>query len=348
MSPMASVPLGFVNAVLLVIVAIRLATRADGSVNRLFLATIAVAALQSVLLGLRWGYGIETFRPLQLLLASIIPPLAWIGFSRFAAAHAPTLARPRLLLHLLPPLAIALIRFARPSLTDVALVLVYLGYGTALLVLARSGPDGLDRVKLDGAIPLHRALQITGIALLVRGGGLHAARFSGLGGLCFLVLLGWAAVAAGQSKPAPDEKEAPAATAAASPPASDADDARVVADLDALMQAKALYRNPELSLDLLARKLVIPSRRISTAVNRVRAMNVSQYVNEHRIADACRRLSETDEPITQILFEVGFQTKSNFNREFLRLTGRSPSAWRAERKQAGGSAQMRPLFRSAG
>lgn len=34
------------------------------------------------------------------------------------------------------------------------------------------------------------------------------------------------------------------------------------------------------------------------------------------------------------MFEVGFLTKSNFNREFLRVTGKSPSAWRAERKAA--------------
>ena len=36
----------------------------------------------------------------------------------------------------------------------------------------------------------------------------------------------------------------------------------------------------------------------------------------------------------QIMFEVGFLTKSNFNREFLRVTGKSPSACRAERKAA--------------
>jgi AraC-like DNA-binding protein len=100
--------------------------------------------------------------------------------------------------------------------------------------------------------------------------------------------------------------------------------------LEAALQGRNLYRNPELSLDRLARKLVIPARRISGAVNRVRGMNVSQYVNEHRVRDACRRLAETDDPVTQIMFEAGFQTKSNFNREFLRVTGKSPSAWRAE------------------
>jgi AraC-like DNA-binding protein len=39
-------------------------------------------------------------------------------------------------------------------------------------------------------------------------------------------------------------------------------------------------------------------------------------------------LAFTDEPVTQVMFEAGFQTKSNFNREFLRVTGMSPSDYR--------------------
>ncbi|MBB5533605.1 AraC-like DNA-binding protein [Rhizobium giardinii] len=38
--------------------------------------------------------------------------------------------------------------------------------------------------------------------------------------------------------------------------------------------------------------------------------------------------------MTEIMFEAGFSTKSNFNREFRRVTGVSPSHYRAEaRKQ---------------
>ena len=43
-----------------------------------------------------------------------------------------------------------------------------------------------------------------------------------------------------------------------------------------------------------------------------------------------RLLAATNAPITQILLDVGFQTKSNFNREFLRVTGLNPSAWRQQ------------------
>jgi AraC-like DNA-binding protein len=70
-------------------------------------------------------------------------------------------------------------------------------------------------------------------------------------------------------------------------------------------------------------------RQVSNAVNRVKSMSVSQYVNDYRVREACRLLADTDEPITRIMFDAGFQTKSNFNREFLRVTGMSPKAWRA-------------------
>jgi AraC-like DNA-binding protein len=52
--------------------------------------------------------------------------------------------------------------------------------------------------------------------------------------------------------------------------------------------------------------------------------NVSQYTNDFRIAEACRLLRETDMSVTAAMFESGFQTKSNFNREFRRVTFPQP------------------------
>jgi Helix-turn-helix domain len=48
------------------------------------------------------------------------------------------------------------------------------------------------------------------------------------------------------------------------------------------------------------------------------------HLNEFCVGDACQRLAETARSIVQIMFEVGFLTRSNFNREFRRATGKSP------------------------
>ena len=50
-------------------------------------------------------------------------------------------------------------------------------------------------------------------------------------------------------------------------------------------------------------------------------------------------------PVTSVMFESGFQIKSNFNREFLRVTGMSPSEYRRANMPARGvtsAAQVGP------
>lgn len=54
----------------------------------------------------------------------------------------------------------------------------------------------------------------------------------------------------------------------------------------------------------------------------------TDYVASLRIGRACRLLSETEKPITEICYEVGYTNLSNFNRSFLRHVGKSPSAYR--------------------
>ncbi|MDR3376582.1 MAG: AraC family transcriptional regulator [Ancalomicrobiaceae bacterium] len=57
-----------------------------------------------------------------------------------------------------------------------------------------------------------------------------------------------------------------------------------------------------------------------------------EYINHLRIYKACQLLAETDDQITSIALEVGYDTLSTFNRNFMRLNGRTPSAFRAERR----------------
>ncbi len=50
----------------------------------------------------------------------------------------------------------------------------------------------------------------------------------------------------------------------------------------------------------------------------------SQFLNEIRIANACKLLHNTDLNISQICYESGFNNISNFNRQFKRITGITP------------------------
>lgn len=49
------------------------------------------------------------------------------------------------------------------------------------------------------------------------------------------------------------------------------------------------------------------------------------FLNEYRIQKACNFLSEPDNSIAQVAYEVGFTNLSNFNRQFKRLKGQTPT-----------------------
>jgi AraC-like DNA-binding protein len=346
---MIFVPLPFVVALLLAILLIRMLRQGDGALaeKRPFLLLIGFYGLQSVVIGIRWGYDIIEIMPLQSLIATTIAALAWVCFRGLAMEEQPTLSQ--FWPHLLPTAAIAVFIALYPEPISLAIILIFLGYGTALLWLARHGPDALVASRLDGAMLSYRSLQITGFALIAsaitdviigfdftRTGGIHAGAIVALGNVIVLLILGTAAsVASGGSSVEATSIEQPQP-----PPPATEEDSAVAAALDTLMRARQLFRDPELNLTRIARKMNLPARRVSTAVNRIHGMSVSQYVNDFRIRAACEQLVGTDHPITQVMFDSGFISKSNFNREFARMNGESPTQFRKRRvpRESGGAA----------
>jgi AraC-like DNA-binding protein len=63
--------------------------------------------------------------------------------------------------------------------------------------------------------------------------------------------------------------------------------------------------------------------------------SVSEYLCKLRIGRACMRLVETDLPVSMIAFEVGLSNLANFNRQFRRLRGVTPSSYRKSFQQRG-------------
>lgn len=57
-------------------------------------------------------------------------------------------------------------------------------------------------------------------------------------------------------------------------------------------------------------------------------MNFSDYLNNCRINQACYMLKNTDKPITEIAYEVGYKTLRSFNRNFLKYAQQTPLKYR--------------------
>ncbi|KLN61201.1 hypothetical protein WH96_08590 [Kiloniella spongiae] len=334
---MLFIPLSFVVALLLLIFLVQ-GILSGGALqkSRLFQALIVLYAVLSVLIGIRWGYGVLTFLPLQSILAASWASLAWLSFRSFAG-QGREISFSKDWYHLLPTLLVIALIQVWPDPIDIALIVIYLFYGLTLLRLAVSGPDCLNAVRLSEAPRTHLALWVTSIILIAFAGvdifisydfrfmdGQLSGVVVSFANVPALFLLGVAASVVGQTVTVQSgdigDKQ----------PSRDIEpeDQGILIKIEELLEEKSIYQDYDLSLDRLARKSGVTSRRISGAINRLRGQNVSQFINEYRVAEACRRLAETNESITNIMLESGFQTKSNFNREFKRVTGQSPKEWR--------------------
>ena len=343
---MISIPLSFVVSLILCLILVRM-IRHGAAEFGLFPLLVGVFAVQATVAGLSWDVGWQPARLIQPVLAAVLPALSFAAFDRLRHHDRPRPLWP----HLLPAVAIALfVAFWRLPI-DVALFVICMGYGIALLVVARHGPSALSAVRFSDERTAYHALLAVAALLIITaavdavisidlflGNGDRARTLLMAAKLAWLGVAGYAATAAGDSRPE-TETEAGAETrpAGEAAPTGEEDtseaDAAVVGRIEALMAERQLYRDPDLTLERLARRAGIPARQISAALNRVHGRNVSQIVNEYRVRDAQRRLKETDEPVTVVMLEAGFGTKSNFNREFLRVTGMTPSAYR----RAGGA-----------
>lgn len=335
---MPSIPLPYVVSLVLCLILVRMIRHGAGQFG-LFPLLVAAFAVQAALSGLNWNAGWAPARLIQPVLAALLPALSFVAFDRLRHHERPTPLWP----HLLPALLAAALVATWRGPIDGLLFAVYLGYGGALLWLAREGPEALSAVRFSDERTAHRAQVALGAVMvftaffdatvsvdLFLGEGNRARMLLTAASVLWLAVAGYAATVAEGSRP--ERETDPAEAPPLSAPPADEDtreaDAAIVSRIEALMAERQLYRDPDLTLERLARRAGIPARRISQALNRVHGRNVSQVVNAYRVREAQRRLRETDEPVTAVMLEAGFGTKSNFNREFLRVAGMTPSAYR--------------------
>jgi AraC-like DNA-binding protein len=106
------------------------------------------------------------------------------------------------------------------------------------------------------------------------------------------------------------------------------DNAKLEHDARDVLMSTQLYLEPDLSVQRLARRLHVPVCALSVAVNQTQGMNVSQYVNQFRMEHAADLLRGSDESVAKVMAQSGFLARSNFYREFQKVYGQTPAAFR--------------------
>jgi AraC-like DNA-binding protein len=325
-----SLPIPMIAAIVLGYLLLR--ALIERRVHPSLLVLIGACGAQSAIIALNQHYGMTGLRWLQPVTAACIPPLAWLAF---VAVTKRTLRARWDMAHLAGPVLVLAGILIEPAGLDIVIPALFLSYGVAMFAILLVGEESIPQSNLGaGTWPLIIWRMLAGALILsagtdaligvltLRGQTNWTPWIISAGSSLTLLGLGALGLSDAISPPAAHDE---ADSSDLSPEEREAD-AALLQRLDTFMADKKPYLDPELTLTRLARKLGVPAKAVSTAINRNRNENVSRYVNRFRIDHACA-LMRDGANITAAMFESGFNTKSNFNREFLRIKQVSPTDW---------------------
>lgn len=331
-------PLPMLTAVLCGVIAVHVWRLDLGArrASRTLSAVFALASVQALLVGLRFGYGSAEVLALQRTLPLLAGPLIFLGFAalRFDGQR----LRRRVAGHLGAPLLVTLlmaIGVIDLRLSDALISTSYLFYILCLALLWREGPDALIHARIDRARELSRWMLFSiGVLAFVflldttiavdfaLNAGANVATFISYGSLPLILVL--IAILLAVPRISEGAKQA-RRNKAGGPQVADID---IEARLAALLSAEQLFLDPNLTLQRLARRLHLPARSVSAAVNETKGINVSQYVNAYRVDYAASLLKHGTQSVKDVAAASGFLTRSNFYREFQRIHGMAPGDYR--------------------
>lgn len=103
---------------------------------------------------------------------------------------------------------------------------------------------------------------------------------------------------------------------------------KTVSKVDLITQHISNNLDRAISLDEAAEICMMSPKSFSRFFKRNTGKTFVHYLNELRIAQACRRLSESKGSVSNICYDSGFNTLSNFNRRFQELKGMTPREYR--------------------
>ncbi|MBM9547805.1 helix-turn-helix transcriptional regulator [Leptospira sp. 201903074] len=99
-------------------------------------------------------------------------------------------------------------------------------------------------------------------------------------------------------------------------------------ELDYLLKVECVYREEDLSLASFSERLGIKDYQLSEYTNAFLGMNFNRLINEYRISEVCRLIEkEPKANLLSLAYQVGFNSKANFNLAFKSLKKMSPSEY---------------------
>lgn len=115
-------------------------------------------------------------------------------------------------------------------------------------------------------------------------------------------------------------------------------DEPVLLRLRELMETQHLYREPDLSVGMLAARAGVPEYVLRRLIHeRLGHRNFAAYVNDYRLREVAARLRDPQwarRPILTLALEAGFGSIGPFNRAFRERHGVTPTAWRTSQPEA--------------
>jgi AraC-like DNA-binding protein len=108
------------------------------------------------------------------------------------------------------------------------------------------------------------------------------------------------------------------------------DDDASLDQINALVSRITEHLADEHSAAALAADLGMSESKFSRFFRKATGNTFTDFVNRVRISRACQLLMDTDQQVTNICFDVGFNNVANFNRRFLETKGMTPSEFRKQ------------------
>jgi AraC-like DNA-binding protein len=119
-----------------------------------------------------------------------------------------------------------------------------------------------------------------------------------------------------------------------------------VAKVTDYMVSEKPYLMPALTLEKLAAMLGIQSRVLSTIINRQFDCNFFEFINNYRVEEAKRILtdcSHANKNMLDVMYDVGFNSKATFNTLFKKKVGMTPSEYRKQAAVQKSATSLAPI-----